>query len=93
MLCLSQYIQERKLLEFVLYRNLPLTVIIVTIPVAESYEIPIHYVKNINSSETLIGLDKQPDIIFCFGWSRLLNNGECGSHGSGWFSPGLTSSE
>ena len=44
-------------------------------PVAESYEIPVHYVKNINSSETLNWIkDKEPDIIFCFGWSRLLKN-------------------
>lgn len=43
--------------------------------VAESYEIPVHYVKNINSSETLNWInDKEPDIIFCFGWSRLLKN-------------------
>ena len=44
-------------------------------PVAESYEIPVHYVKNINSSETLNWIKvKEPDIIFCFGWSRLLKN-------------------
>ena len=43
--------------------------------VAESYEIPVHYVKNINSLDTLNWIkDKEPDIIFCFGWSRLLNN-------------------
>ena len=42
-------------------------------PVAESYEIPVHYVKDINSSETLNWIkDKEPDVIFCFGWSRLL---------------------
>ena len=41
--------------------------------VAESYEIPVHYAKNINSSETVNWInDKEPDIIFCFGWSRLL---------------------
>ena len=38
--------------------------------VAESYEIPVHYAKNINSSETVNWInDKEPDIIFCFGWS------------------------
>jgi methionyl-tRNA formyltransferase len=42
-------------------------------PVAENNEIPVHYVKDINSSETLNWIkDKKPDVIFCFGWSRLL---------------------
>lgn len=41
--------------------------------VAESFEIPVHYVKNINSEKTLNWIKhKEPDIIFCFGWSRLL---------------------
>ena len=42
-------------------------------PVAENNEIPVYYVKDINSSETLSWIkDKKPDVIFCFGWSRLL---------------------
>ena len=42
-------------------------------PIAESYEIPVHYVEDINSSKTLNWIkDKKPDVIFCFGWSRLL---------------------
>jgi methionyl-tRNA formyltransferase len=38
-----------------------------------SHDIPCLYVKDINSPESLSWiLEKSPDIIFCFGWSRLL---------------------
>ena len=41
--------------------------------VAESYDIPVLDVNDINSSETCSWIrDKKPDVIFCFGWSRLL---------------------
>ena len=39
----------------------------------EKYEIPTHYVDDINSAVSLKWIaQREPDIIFCFGWSRLL---------------------
>ena len=38
------------------------------------HDIPYHYVDDINSQTTLDWISKlDPDVIFCFGWSRLLN--------------------
>jgi len=40
---------------------------------SESHGIPSLYVDDINSSETLAWIrGKSPDVIFCFGWSRLI---------------------
>jgi methionyl-tRNA formyltransferase len=40
---------------------------------SEDHEIPWIYAEDINSSETLGWIRKKsPDVIFCFGWSRLL---------------------
>lgn len=40
---------------------------------SEANDIPCHYPKNINSKETVNWIEsKTPDVIFCFGWSRLL---------------------
>jgi methionyl-tRNA formyltransferase len=42
-------------------------------PLSEAHAIPSFYVEDINSNETLDWIrDKSPDIIFCFGWSRLI---------------------
>jgi methionyl-tRNA formyltransferase len=42
-------------------------------PISDQYNIPIHYCKNINDSETLKWIrDKEPDILFCWGWSQLI---------------------
>ena len=39
----------------------------------ERYSIPIHYVEDVNSPPTLDWIRMRvPDVIFCFGWSRLL---------------------
>ncbi len=39
----------------------------------KSQSIPCRYVENINSAESVSWIrEKSPDIIFCFGWSRLL---------------------
>lgn len=39
----------------------------------ERYAIPTHYVDDINSSVSLSWIEERaPDVIFCFGWSRLL---------------------
>jgi methionyl-tRNA formyltransferase len=41
--------------------------------ISKLHEIPFLYADDINSNETLIWIkSKAPDIIFCFGWSRLL---------------------
>lgn len=43
------------------------------VPVATKYHIPILKTNNVNSADTLQWLrDIEPDVIFCFGWSRLL---------------------
>jgi methionyl-tRNA formyltransferase len=42
-------------------------------PLSEAHGIPSFYVEDINSNETLDWIrDKSPDVIFCFGWSRLI---------------------
>lgn len=42
-------------------------------PLSEDHGIPWFYAEDINSVETLSWIqDKSPDVIFCFGWSRLL---------------------
>ena len=42
-------------------------------PVAERYEIPVHYSRNINSKATLEWIqEKRPDVIFCWGISQLI---------------------
>lgn len=42
-------------------------------PIAEAHAIPALYADDINSPETLDWIrSRAPDIIFCFGWSRLL---------------------
>jgi len=42
-------------------------------PLAKDYNIPIHYTDNINNKDTVAWIrDKNPDIIFCFGWSQLI---------------------
>jgi len=41
--------------------------------ISEAYGIPWLYADDINSADTLSWVrDKAPDVIFCFGWSRLL---------------------
>ena len=41
---------------------------------SRAQDIPYHYVDDINSQTTLDWISKlDPDVIFCFGWSRLLN--------------------
>jgi len=43
--------------------------------IASANKIPSHYVDDINSTDTLKWIaEKNPDVIFCFGWSRLLKN-------------------
>lgn len=40
---------------------------------SEAHGIPSLYVNDINSNETLRWIsDKSPDVVFCFGWSRLI---------------------
>ena len=42
-------------------------------PIVERFSIPCLYVEDINSDCTLKWIkDKNPDVVFCFGWSRLL---------------------
>ena len=41
--------------------------------VSKEHKIPWMYAADINSSESLLWIkEKSPDVIFCFGWSRLL---------------------
>lgn len=41
--------------------------------VGKIHGIPCHYTKDVNSVETLEWIEnKSPDVIFCFGWSKLL---------------------
>ncbi len=43
-------------------------------PLAESNNIPVRYTKNINSEESIEWIKSlKPEIIFCFGWSKLIN--------------------
>ncbi len=42
-------------------------------PIAVEHSIPIFYCKNVNDTETINWIkDKNPDIIFCWGWSQLI---------------------
>ena len=42
-------------------------------PLLRPNNIPAHYCKNVNDSETIQWIrDKNPDIIFCWGWSQLI---------------------
>ncbi|MCG8684476.1 MAG: hypothetical protein MI892_06350 [Desulfobacterales bacterium] len=42
-------------------------------PLLRQKNIPAHYCKNVNDSETIQWIkDKNPDIIFCWGWSQLI---------------------
>lgn len=44
-------------------------------PIAEEFGIPVRYTPNINSTENLAWIsDLNPDVIFCFGWSKLLHS-------------------
>lgn len=41
--------------------------------ISEAHELPWIYAEDINSAKTLNWIrDRKPDVIFCFGWSRLL---------------------
>ena len=43
------------------------------LPIAKNFNIPCFYVEDINSESSVDWIkNKQPDVIFCFGWSRLL---------------------
>jgi len=43
------------------------------LPMADEFDIPCLYVEDINSDRSVKWIkDKNPDVIFCFGWSRLL---------------------
>ena len=43
------------------------------LPIAKNFDIPCFYVEDINSESSVDWIkNKQPDVIFCFGWSRLL---------------------
>jgi methionyl-tRNA formyltransferase len=42
--------------------------------ISKKYKIPFKYTSNINSKENITWIQgKAPDLIFCFGWSRLLS--------------------
>ena len=42
-------------------------------PIAEKKNIPVRYTPDINSEANLSWIrDLEPDVIFCFGWSRLI---------------------
>ncbi len=44
-------------------------------PLAEEYNIPYMYVKDINEEESVKFIEVcQPDIIYCFGWSQLIKS-------------------
>jgi methionyl-tRNA formyltransferase len=44
-------------------------------PIAEQAGIPVYCTPNVNSTNSLACIrDLKPDVIFCFGWSRLLNS-------------------
>ncbi len=41
--------------------------------ISKANDIPFHYTKNINSSETVNWIKQfEPDVLFCFGWSNLI---------------------
>lgn len=43
--------------------------------IARNAQIPIHLTSNINSNESINWIENlKPDIVFCFGWSRLLSS-------------------
>lgn len=43
-------------------------------PICKKYDIPIFYTQNINDNDTYNFIEKNnPDMIYCFGWSQLLN--------------------
>ena len=43
------------------------------LPIAQKFDIPCMYVDDINSESSYKWIkEKCPDVIFCFGWSRLL---------------------
>ena len=45
------------------------------LPMADEFDIPCLYVEDINSDRSVKWIkDKNPDVVFCFGWSRLLKN-------------------
>jgi len=44
-------------------------------PIAKVFDIPCLYVEDINSDTSLKWIkEREPDVVFCFGWSRLLKN-------------------
>jgi len=44
-------------------------------PIAKEFDIPCLYVEDINSDTSLKWIkEREPDVVFCFGWSRLLKN-------------------
>ena len=44
-------------------------------PIANEFDIPCLYVEDINSDTSLKWIkEREPDVVFCFGWSRLLKN-------------------
>lgn len=44
-------------------------------PLAKKYGVPCLHIQDVNSPTTLNWIqEKNPDVIFCFGWSRLLKN-------------------
>ena len=49
-------------------------------PLCEGLSVPWVYAEDVNSTETLLWIkDKAPDVIFCFGWSRLLRENLLGA--------------
>lgn len=41
--------------------------------IGKTHGIPCHYTSDVNAAETIAWIEsKSPDVIFCFGWSRLL---------------------
>lgn len=44
-------------------------------PICEKYKIPVKYVENINDTENITFIqEKEPDYIYCFGWSQLFKS-------------------
>ena len=42
-------------------------------PISDQHNIPIHYCENVNAPETMEWIkDREPNIIFCWGWSQLI---------------------
>lgn len=49
-------------------------------PLCEGFSVPWIYAEDVNSAEALLWIkDKAPDVIFCFGWSKLLKEGLLGA--------------